>query len=361
MYIDHTNTEMDAGVDVGRRTFMQLAGVSATILGVAGVAGSPAFAQDNGAWDKVFPKSDQVDHRKVTFTNRLGITLVADLYAPKSAGEERLPALAVGHPFGGVKEQTAGLYAQTMAERGFVTLAFDASYQGESGGTPHYVASPEAYVEDFSAAVDFLGTHPQVDRNRIGVIGICGSGGWALKAAQIDPRMRAIATVSMYDIGQAQRQGLSPTANPEAEKQALQPAAEQRWSDVDNGKPATLRGVVNALAPDTDPVSREFYEYYRTERGQHPRGTTEITITSRGALYQFDALTNIEAISPRPILLVIGETAHSRIFSEQAYARAADPKELYIVPGAGHVDLYDKVDQIPWDKLGSFFDQHLTA
>ena len=347
-----------------RRAFMQMASVSAAAVGVATsivTANTPAAAQDTGAWDKVFARSSRVDHRKVDFTNRLGIRLVADLYSPKDAGRGRLPALVVGHPFGGVKEQTSGFYAQTMAERGFVTVAMDASFQGESGGTPHFVSSPEAYVEDYSAAVDSLGSLPQVDRGRIGVIGICGGGGWALKAAQIDPRMRAIATVSMYDIGQSRRQGLSVSADPVAEREALNAAAEQRWKDVDSGMAATRADIPDTLAADADPILREFFDYYRTPRGEHPRARNLMTISSMGPIFQSDALTKIETISPRPLLLIMGETAHSRIFSEQAHARAAEPKELHVVSGAGHVDLYDKADLIPWSRLEAFFNQHLSA
>lgn len=361
MYSDVGSTERQS--DVSRRGLLTASGAGMIAIAMASGASAPAFAQQDQAWDKNFPRNPRVDHQKVTFKNRLGITLVADMYSPKAAGRPgRRPALIVAHPFGGIKEQTSGLYAQTMAERGFVTLAYDASYQGESGaGLPHFIASPEAYVEDFSAAADYLGTQPTVDRNRIGVIGVCGGGGWAVKAAQVDPRLRAIATVSMYDIGQAQRQGLMATANPEAEKNMLKAAAEQRWTDFASGKTTYGNGIAAELTADTDPVSREFYEYYRTPRGQHPRGTNALSMNSMSALFQFDALTHIEAVSPRPLLFVMGETAHSRIFSEQAFARAVDPKELFIVSGAGHVDLYDKVDLIPWGKLQSFFDTHLAA
>ena len=360
--MNHHDT-LDRTFDADRRGFMKLAGAGAAALGIVSAAGVPAMAAPSDSWDKTFPQNPRVDHQKVSFKNRLGITLVADLYTPKDLDRsKRHPALVVGHPFGGIKEQTSGLYAQTMAERGFVTIAPDASYQGESGaGLPHFIASPEAYVEDFSAATDYLGVQPIVDRNRIGVIGICGSGGWVLSAAQIDSRLRAVATVSMYDIGQATRQGLSPTTNPESEKQRLEQAADQRWADFDSGKSAYGNGIVDKLTVDTDPVSREFYDYYRTPRGQHPRGTNALSVSSTGALFQFDALAHVETISPRPVLFIMGETAHSRIFSEKAYARAAEPKDLYVVPKAGHVDLYDKVALIPWDKLQSFFTQHLAA
>ena len=320
----------------------------------------PRLAQYNAAWDKTFPKSDRVDQRKVSYTNRLGITLVADLYVPKDLDRtRRYPALVVGHPFGGVKEQTSGLYAQTMAERGFITLAHDASYNGESGGKPHFISSPDAFVEDFSAGVDFLGMQPEVARDRIGVIGVCASGGFALAAAQIDPRMRAVATVSMYDMGSERRSGLGHTMTEEDRRKALQDVAEQRWIEFAGGEPryVALPEILPANAP---PVLREFYDYYRTPRGQHPRSTTGISLTSTGSLMQFRPFDHLDDISPRPVLLIAGEQAHSRYFSEDAFRQAAEPRELYIVPGAGHVDLYDRVNLIPWDKLHSFFDQHLA-
>jgi fermentation-respiration switch protein FrsA (DUF1100 family) len=318
-YLDDVSLTPAPRVNGARRDLMKIAGITAA-ASVLATAGATSFAATSSAWDKTFPKNGNVVQQKVNFTNRLGINLVGDLYMPKSLDRlKKSPAIIVGHPFGGIKEQTSGLYAQELAARGFITLAFDASYQGESGpAKPHFIPSPEAYVEDFSAAVDYLGVHSHVDRNRIGVIGICGSGGWVLSAAQIDPRMKAIATVSMYDIGQAQRQGLNQEPDRASEKQRLQAAAEQRWADFASGSTTYGNGIVDKLTADTDPVSREFYEYYRTPRGQHPRGTNALAISSTGALFQFDALTHIEAIAPRPILFVMGDTAHSRIFSEQA-------------------------------------------
>jgi uncharacterized protein len=265
----------------------------------------------------------------------------------------------VGHPFGGVKEQTSGLYAQTMAEHGFITLAHDASYNGESGGEPHFIASPDVFVEDFSAGVDFLGINPLVDRNRIGVIGVCASGGFALAAAQIDPRMKAVATVSMYDMGGAIRDGLNKTATDEDRRKALTAVTEQRWLEF-AGAEKRYGTLPEALSTDTDPVTREFFEYYRMPRGRHPRSTTAISLTSHGSFHQFRPFDHVKTISPRPILLVAGETAHSRYFSEDAYALAAEPRELHIVPGVGHVDLYDRVTLIPWDRLTSFFSEHLA-
>jgi uncharacterized protein len=354
-------TEQQADLDVGRRNLLKLTGVGAAALGVLAVTNGTAFAQANLAWDKTFPKSDRVDHQKVSFYNRLGITLVADMYVPKNLERSRRhPALVVGHPFGGVKEQTSGLYAQTMAERGFITLAHDASYNGESGGQPHFIASPEAFVEDFSAAVDFLGVHPRVDRNRIGVIGICGSGGFALSAAQIDPRMKAIATVSMYDMGRDRRQGLGDTMSEADRRKALEDIAAQRWVEAEGGQKTYIIGTPETITADSPDVAKEFYDYYRTPRGHHPRSTSAMSLTSNGALMQFYPFEHVNTISPRPILLIAGEVANSRYFSEDAFARAAEPKELHIVPGAGHVDLYDRVNLIPWDKLQSFFDQHLA-
>lgn len=334
--------------------------ITATALGMLVSTTGVAFAADSLGWDKTFPPSDKVSVEKVSFHNRLGITLVGDMYVPKSLDRTKShPAIIVGHPFGGVKEQTSGLYAQKMAERGFVTLAFDASYNGESGGQPRSIASPEAFVEDFSAAVDFLGTRPFVNRNRIGVIGICGSGGFALSAAAVDPRMKAIATVSMYEIGRAVRQGLGDTITKEERARALQAAAEQRWIEFVGGQKKYVIGTPETITPESPAAAREFYDYYRTSRGHHPRSTTAMSLTSAGALMNSFEFAQIDTITPRPVLFIAGEKANSRYFSEDAYKRAAKPKELYIVPGAGHVDLYDRLNFIPFDKLTSFFTEHL--
>jgi fermentation-respiration switch protein FrsA (DUF1100 family) len=318
------------------------------------------FAADNLAWDKTFPQSDQVTQRKVSFDNRLGINLVGDLYVPKSLDRsQKARAIIVGHPFGGVKEQTSGLYAQQMAERGFVTLAFDASYNGESGGQPRSIASPEAFVEDFSAAVDYLGTRPFIDREQIGVIGICGSGGFSISAAAIDPRLKAVATISMYDMGRDRRQGFRDTMTEADRVKALRAVADQRWREFEGGEKTYVIGTPEAVTTDSPAVAREFYDYYRTKRGHHPRSTTAMSLTSDGALQNFFPFAQIKSISPRPILFIAGEKANSRYFSEEAYKLASDPKELHIVPGATHVDLYDRVNLIPFDKLASFFTEHL--
>jgi len=331
----------------------------AGLVAAAMMTGAVASA-DTLAWDKTFPRNDNVIHEKVTFYNRLGINLAADLYVPRNLDRSRpAPALVVGHPFGGVKEQSSGLYAQQMADRGFVTLAFDASYNGESGGQPRNIASPEAFVEDFSAAVDFLGTRTFVDRDRIGAIGICGSGGFVISAAGIDPRIKAVATVSMYDMGRARRQGLGDTMTAAGRAQVLEETGRQRWVEFEGGQREFVIGTPEVITDDSPEVAREFFDYYRTPRGQHPRSTTAMSQTSDGALMNFFPFARIETISPRPILFIAGEKANSRYFSEDAFQMAAEPKELYIVPGAGHVDLYDRLNFIPFDKLNDFFGQHL--
>ena len=352
-----------------KRHLQTLAGTAAALGLIACQEAAPpvqagafakATAQDTAVWDKTFPKSALVNHEKVSFDNRLGIKLVADLYVPRNLDRtKRAPAIIVGHPYGGVKEQTSGLYAQTMAERGFVTLAFDASYNGESGGQPHFIASPEAFVEDFSASVDYLGTNPLVDRNRIGVLGVCGSGGFGLAAAEIDPRIKAAATVSMYDIGQAVRQGLAESFDKEALRKLLENIAAQRWAEADGARRAMVVGTPEVITERSSAIDREFFDYYRTPRGQHPRSTTAMSLTSGAAMSLFWSFEHLDRISPRPVLFITGDRAHSRIFSEHAFKKASEPKELFIVPGAGHVDLYDRVHLIPWDKLTSFFHEHL--
>lgn len=327
----------------------------------ASSSGQPdAPAAASAEWDKTFPQSDRVDVEKVRFDNRLGIDLVGDLYVPADVDTTRRhPAIIVGHPYGGVKEQSSGLYAQQMAERGYVALAFDASYGGESGGSPRNLASPEAFTEDFSAAVDYLGGNDLVDRNRIGVIGVCGSGSFSLSAAAVDPRIRALATVSMYDMGRANRQGLNDAVPEDQRRQNLRAAADQRWAELDGADRAMVPGTPVELTAESSTVDREFFDYYRTPRGEHPRSTTAFSQTSTAAMNAYYPFAQIDAISPRPLLFVAGENAHSRYFSEDAYRLAAEPKELVIVPGAGHVDLYDRVEMIPFDTLDRFFTTNL--
>jgi len=314
-------------------------------------------------WDKTFPKSNKVDHQKVIFKNRYGITLAADLYMPKNRGSQRLPALAVSGPFGAVKEQSSGLYAQTMAERGFVTVAFDPSYTGESGGEPRNVASPDINTEDFSAAVDFLGAQSFVDRKRIGIIGICGFGGMGLNAAAVDKRIKAVATTSMYDMSRTMAKGLNDSLTLEQRTQMLEQMSQQRWVDVEKGSPAAgPRILPEALESNSNPIIREFFEYYRTPRGYHKNSANSAgawTATTPLSFMNLPLLSYIKEISPRPILLIAGENAHSRYFSEDAYKAAAEPKELMIIPNANHVDLYDRMDKIPFDKLEKFFKKNL--
>lgn len=325
------------------------------VIGICLLRIGSVLAEDSSGWDKTFPKSPKVSVEKVNFKNRLGINLVADLYVPKSLDKSKKnAAIIVGHPFGGVKEQTSGLYAQQVAERGFVTLAFDASYNGESGGKPHFISSPDVFVEDFSAATDYLGTLSFVDRERIGVLGVCASGGFAIAAAQIDPRIKAVATVSMYDMGGAKRDGLNKTMSDKDRKALLEEIASERWAEVDGGE-THYTALPEKIDSSTDAVTREFFEYYRTPRGRHPRSTTGVSLTSSASYFHFRPFEHINTISPRPLLIIAGEKAHSRYFSEDAFNLAAEPKTLLIVPEAGHVDLYDNVQLIPFDKLSSFF------
>ena len=266
---------------------------------------------------------------------------------------------------GAVKEQSANLYATKMAEQGFVTLSLDLSFWGESEGQPRNAVSSDIYAEDFSAAVDFLGTRPFVDRERIGVIGICGSGSFVISGAKIDPRMKAIATVSMYDMGAANRNALNHAQTIEQRKQIIEVAVEQRYVEFLGGETQYTSGTVHELTEDTHPIQREFYDFYRTTRGEFtpkgssPKLTTHPTLTSNVKFMNFYPFADIETISPRPMLFIAGEIAHSREFSEDAYKLAAEPKELYIVPGAGHVDLYDRMNLIPFDKIGAFFKENL--
>ncbi len=347
------------------------------LLAAAGLALAslqPALAQTNttsttGAmqmtqdWDKTFPKSDKVDHQKVAFKNRYGITLVGDLYLPKDRGDRRLPAIAVGGPFGAVKEQSSGLHAQTMAERGFITLAFDPSYTGESGGEPRNVASPDINTEDFSAAVDYLGRHASVDRERIGILGICGWGGMALNAAAVDKRVKAVAVSTMYDMTRVMSKGYNDSVTAEQRTQTLEQLSRQRWEDAEKGTPA-YGPVMNELKGGEPQFLVDYHGYYRTPRGFHPRSVNSNgswTVTNPLSFMNMPILTYIKEISPRPVLLVHGENAHSRYFSETAYAAAAHPKELVIVPGANHTDLYDRADLIPYDKFATFFREHLAG
>ena len=349
-----------------RRKLLKTGGSGIAAMGVGLLTAAPALAQPrvklSDKWDKTFPKSAKVDHKKVTFKNRYGILLAADLYQPKNANG-KLAAIAIGGPFGAVKEQSSGLYAQTMAERGFITLAFDASYTGESGGEPRNVASPDINTEDFSAAVDFLGLQPNVDRERIGIIGICGWGGMALNAAAVDKRVKAVVASTMYDMTRVMSKGYNDSVTLAQRTQMLEQLGQQRWRDAENGSPA-YQPPYNKLQGGEAQFMVDYHDYYAKPRGYHPRAVNSLnawTQTTPLSFMNMPILTYIAEISPRPVLFIHGEKAHSRYFSETAYAAAAQPKELVIIPGASHVDLYDCVDVIPFDKLTSFFRQHLAA
>jgi fermentation-respiration switch protein FrsA (DUF1100 family) len=310
-----------------------------------------------------FRLSDKVTRQKVTFKNRFGITLSGDLYVPKNINNRPSSALAISGPFGAVKEQSSGLYANQMAERGFVALAFDPSYTGESGGEPRNVASPDINTEDFSAAVDYLGLQPSVDRNRIGIIGICGWAGFALNATAIDKRVKAVATTSMYDMSRVNAKGYYDKLTTEARTKMLEKLGEQRWKDAENGEVSIgNRNLPLELEGNEPQFVKEYFDYYRTPRGFHPRSLNSNsgwTTTNVLSFMNTPLLTYIKEISPRPVLLIAGEKAHSRYFSEDAYKAAAEPKELVIIPNSVHVDLYDKVDVIPFEKLAHFFTKNL--
>ncbi|CUB04012.1 alpha/beta hydrolase [Marinomonas fungiae] len=302
-----------------------------------------------------------MEHKKVTFKNRYGLTLAADLYTPKNASG-KLAAIAVSGPYGAVKEQASGLYAQTMAEKGFVTLAFDPSYTGESSGEPRHVSSPDINTEDFSAAVDFLGLQDNVDRACIGVIGICGWGGMALNAAAVDTRIKAVATATMYDMSRVMSKGYNDSTTDEDRINGLQFLNEQRWKDAEAGEPAV--GPVSLELQGGEPqFVVEYAGYYKsTDRGFHPRAinsNASWTLTNPLSFMNMPLLSYIDKISPRPALLIHGENAHSRYFSETAFEKLQEPKELVIVEDANHVDLYDNFDKIPLDKLVDFFATNL--
>jgi fermentation-respiration switch protein FrsA (DUF1100 family) len=337
--------------------------ISSLVLAASSIS---VTAQDmsNGA-DNFF-KSDKVTVQKVTFQNQYKMKVVGNLFIPNNLDRNtRNPAIIVGHPMGAVKEQSSNLYAAKMAEQGFVTLSLDLSFWGESDGLTRNMVAPEIYAEDFSAAVDFLGTTPFVDRERIGVLGICGSGSFVISAAKIDPRMKAIATVSMYDMGAASRNALNHSQTVEQRKTIIAEAAEQRYAEFTGGGTKYTGGTVHELNDDTHPIQREFFDFYRTPRGEFtpksssPEVTTHPTLSSNVKFMNFYPFSDIETISPRPMLFITGDKAHSREFSEDAYKLAGQPKELVIVTDAGHVDLYDRVNLIPFDKLTSFFKSNL--
>jgi uncharacterized protein len=309
-----------------------------------------------------FVLSDDVTRTPVRYENRYGIEIAADLYQRKGLDESgTYPALVIGPPHGGVKEQGPGVYAQELAKRGFVTLGFDPSYNGESGGEPRHITSPELFAEDFSAGVDFLGTLPHVDRERIGAIGICGSGGFALSAAQVDMRIKAVATAAMYDISRVTRNGWQDSSSDDDRRATLEGLAAQRWKDVDAGAPE-LSPTFPAEIPagGLDPITSEFFEYYVADRGHHPRSIGGFTVTSSMSHINLGELRHLPDIAPRPILLITGDRAHSRYFSDTVHEQATGRKELVVVPGARHIDLYDRADLIPFDQLEKFFADNLA-
>uniref|UniRef100_UPI000D39549B alpha/beta hydrolase n=1 Tax=unclassified Variovorax TaxID=663243 RepID=UPI000D39549B len=359
-----------------RREFLRRAGTGAAAVGVLSTAGGAALAaaprRAAGGTDRPdgadnFYTSDKVTVQKVSFRNQYRMAVAGNLFVPKALDRrQRHPALVVGHPMGAVKEQSANLYATKMAEQGFVALSVDLAFWGGSDGQPRNAVLPDMYAETFSAGVDFLGAQPFVDGQRIGAIGICGSGSFVISVAKIDPRMKAIATVSMYDMGAANCDALNHSQTLAQRRQVIAAAAAQRQVEFGGGALQYTSGTVHQLAADTHPIQREFYDFYRTPRGEFTpsggsaRTTTHPTLSSNVKFMNFYPFNDIETISPRPLLFITGDQAHSREFSEDAYRRAAEPKELHLVPGAGHVDLYDRVTLIPWDRLNAFFGKHLV-
>ena len=313
-------------------------------------------------WDKTFPKSDKVEHTKVTFHNRYGIALAADLYKPKNA-QGRLAAIAVSGPYGAVKEQVSGRYAQTLAEYGFLTIAFDPSYYGESGGTPRNLTSPEISTEDFSAAVDYLSVRKDVDAQRIGILGICGWGGFALNAAANDPRIKATVTSTMYDMSRVNANGYFDKMTVDDRYELRKKLSEQRTKDYLAGNYERDGGVVNPVPEDAPLFVKQYHDYYKTERGYHrrsPNSNDGINKTATLAFINMPILSYIEEIRSA-VLLVHGEQAHSRYFSEDAFKRLkGENKEILIIPGANHTDLYDNENVIPFNKINNFFVKYLT-
>lgn len=353
-------------LDRGFTTLLKQTAIGAAILAVAASLSLPAHAQDLSSGAANFYVSNQVTLKKVTFKNQYGMKVTGNLFIPKGVDQKtKFSAIIVGHPMGAVKEQSSNLYAQKLAEQGFVTLAIDLSFWGESEGKPRNAVSPDIYAEDFSAAVDYLGTRTFIDREHIGVLGICGSGSFSISAAKIDPRIKAVATVSMYDMGSANRNALNHSLMLEQRKQIIAEAAAQRYAEFTGGAIKYTGGTDHVLNENTHPIQREFFDFYRTPRGEFtPKGssrklTTHPTLTSNVKFMNFYPFNDIETISPRPMLFITGSEAHSREFSEDAFKRAGEPKELFVVPGAGHVDLYDRVNLIPFDKLTRFYAQYL--
>ena len=323
------------------------------------IGGTMSIAKE---WDKTFPKSDKVDVKKVHFKNRYGIELTGDLYTPKDKSDEKMAAIAVAGPFGAVKEQASGLYAQKMAERGFITLAFDPSYTGESSGEPRNVSSPEINTEDFSAAVDFLVNQPDVDPEKIGIIGICGFGGFGLNAAAIDTRIKATVPVTMYDMTRVTAKGYFDEMDEDARYQLKETLNKQRTEDFKNGTFAKASGLPDKLTGNEPQFVKDYYGYYKTQRGFHKRSINSNgnwNTTASLSLINMPILVYSDEIRSA-VLIIHGEKAHSRYFSEDAFKKLkGDNKDLFIVEGANHVDLYDNLEKIPFDKIETFFRTYL--
>lgn len=340
---------------------MKLSGVNAAAIGVS--LCSVAAAQNMSYGANNFYQSNNVTVWPVTFPTQFQTTIAGNLFMPNDLDmDSSTPALLVGHPMGATKEQGANLYAAKMAEQtGFVTLSIDLPFWGDSAGELRNAVSPDLYAEAFSAAVDFLETRDLVDMTRIGAIGICGSGSFVISAAKIDPRISAIATSSLYDMGAVSRNGLRNAVSVEQRMEQIAAAADQRTAEVNGNATMYTPGTILALTPESTEVEREFYDFYRTSRGLYnppksaPNVTTMPTVSSRTRFMNFYPFNDLNTISPRPMLFIAGDIAHSREFSEDAYAAAGEPKELFWIPGAGHVDLYDRVDLIPFWKLTEFF------
>ncbi|KAJ6078367.1 hypothetical protein N7467_008120 [Penicillium canescens] len=340
------------------------------VLGIMAIGNAiSAMAQNMSYGADNFYRSDNVTVQPVTFPTQYRTTVAGNMFILNNLNRSAdMPAVIVGHPMGAVKEQSANLYAAKLAEQGFITISLDAPFWGGSEGEPRNAVSAELYAEAFSAAVDYLGSQnfTNVDRERIGALGICGSGSFVISAAKIDPRMKAIATSSMYNMGAVARHGLRHSQDVEQRKEVIAEAASQRWAEMDGGEVQYTGGTPNHLTANTTAVGREFYDYYRTSRGEFtprdttPELTTHPTLSSNTKFMNFYPFKDIETISPRPMLFISGDQAHSREFSEDAYANAGEPKELFWVPGAGHVDLYDRTELIPFDKLTHFFQTNLT-
>lgn len=341
-----------------------LCALSMTALGLVFAAPDSACAAGGNSepWDKVFAKSDKVDVKKVTFKNRFGIELVGDLYEPKNKPEGKMQAIAISGPFGAVKEQSSGLYAQTMAERGFVTLAFDPSFTGESGGEVRNVASPDINTDDFSAAIDYLTTLPEVDENKIGIIGICGWGGFALNAAAQDTRIKATVTSTMYDMTRVTARGYNDSMSADDLYKMRQDLNNQRTKEAQGAPIAEAAGLPDKLTGEEPQFVQDYFNYYKTKLGFHPRSINSNghwNVTSALSLITQPILAYSDTIKS-PVLMIHGEKAHSRYFSEDAYKKlTGDNKELMIIPGANHTDLYYKMDVIPFDKMEQFFKNNL--